>query len=88
MVAARWLKANLYCCSCNYADLVSSFGSALGYGGYIEVAATLVVLMVYLQMVRAGEAPQWQQVSEACAWAGGPGSQSQGKQAAVARWHG
>jgi hypothetical protein len=54
-VAASWLKANLYCCSCTYPDLLSSLGSALGYSGYIEVVATLVVLLLYLQMVRAGE---------------------------------
>lgn len=58
VVAARWLKVNLYCCTCNYADLVSSFGSALGYSGYIEVVATMMVLLVYLQMVRAGELRQ------------------------------
>jgi hypothetical protein len=55
VVARQWLKANLYCCTCNYPDLLSSLGSALGYSGYIEAVATLVVLLVYLQMVRAGE---------------------------------
>jgi hypothetical protein len=57
-IAAFWLKANLYCCQCNYPDLLSSLGSALGYSGYIEVVATLVVRLVYLQMVRAGELQQ------------------------------
>jgi hypothetical protein len=45
-----WMENYLYCCNCIHDDLLSSIGSALGYSGYMESAAALLVLIVYLSL--------------------------------------
>lgn len=45
-----WMENYVYCCSCVHDDLISSIGSALGYSGYVESAAALLVLMAYLSV--------------------------------------
>lgn len=48
------MKAAIYCCKCTYPDVVASIGSALGYQGYLEIAAAGVVLAAYLLIYRKG----------------------------------